>query len=852
MASKLPIESIRAELSQSLANNRRFILSAPAGSGKSTQVPQFLIDDGTTLLNGEIWVLQPRRLPARMLAHRVARERGESAGQTVGYMVRFDAKRSAHSKILFVTEALLLRRLQQSPDLKGIGAVLFDEFHERHLDGDLALALCRRVQDERRPDLILGVMSATLEIDVAAAFLPGSTILRTDARTFPVDIQYLAAGELPVWEAAAKAFKKAAANEIGGDYLIFMPGAYEIRKTLESLSHLRECKGWDMFPLHGQLPLEAQDAAVSRGDRPRIIVSTNVAETSLTIEGVRLVIDSGQARVPNYDPNRGINTLLVESISQASADQRAGRAGRVAAGVCYRLWSEKDHWRRPAHTEAESLRLELSEALLTLADLGIGNFAQFEWLQPPPTQHLERAIELLTDLGALEPDASAPNGDEFQITATGRKMAGFPLHPRYARIILAGSEFGCIGPLCLAVALCQARDLLLPLSDKGKARKREELLLDEEAAKSDVIFAMRAWQWARRESFAMGFCREWGIHRAAAAEAGQVAAQLMEAARSAGLNTEDQPVAAATLRRCLLQGFSDHLAIRRNRSTLVCDLVHRRRGEIRRHSVVQDDTILFSSQIEEREQRGDVVVLLGQNTAVDLQWLKEDFPGAFQERRETRFEEGSRRIIQSRNVQFRDLVLESTETGTPDPDAAARLLAEGVTQGQFVLKSWNESVENWIRRVNCLVKHFPEWELSPISDSDRQFLIEQICYGAISYKEIKDRPVMPVLEEWLNPAERPLVNRYAPERFSLPSGNSVKLRYEADGSVILSAVLQQLYDVPGKQLKIGDGRIPLKIELLAPSRRPVQITADLDAFWQSSYPAVKKDLKGRYPKHEWR
>lgn len=313
-----------------------------------------------------------------------------------------------------------------------------------------------------------------------------------------------------------------------------MPGAYEIRKTLESLSHLRECKGWDMFPLHGQLPPEAQDAAVSRGDRPRIIVSTNVAETSLTIEGVRLVIDSGQARVPNYDPNRGINTLLIENISQASADQRAGRAGRVAAGACYRLWSEKDHWRRPAHTEAESLRLELSEALLTLADLGINNFSQFEWLQPPPTQHLDRAIELLSDLGALEQISTSPEENSFRITATGQKMAGFPLHPRYARIIIAGAEFGCIGPLCLAVALCQGRDLILPLADKGKARRRDELLLDEEAAKSDVIYAMRAWQWARRESFAMGFCREWGIHRMAAMEAGQVAAQLMETARSAG------------------------------------------------------------------------------------------------------------------------------------------------------------------------------------------------------------------------------------------------------------------------------------------------------------------------------
>lgn len=849
MRPDLPIKEVRAKLIAGLKSNPSFILSAPAGSGKSTQIPQYLLDDLGDRIQGEIWVLQPRRLPARMLAARVSRERGENLGQSVGYQIRFDSKRSAQTRIIYLTEALLLRRLQQDPDLKGIGAVLFDEFHERHIDGDLALSLCRRLQKSGRPDLVLGVMSATLDIDQVRQFLPDGAMLESGSRTYPVDINYLPSGDKPVWEAAAQAFRKASAS-FRGDCLIFMPGAWEIRQTIEALSNLREASGFQILPLHGELPIEAQDAAVTPGPRRKIIVSTNVAETSLTIEGVELVIDSGLARTPVYDANRGINTLLVQPVSQASADQRAGRAGRTGPGLAWRLWSEKDHWRRAANTEPEIIRLDLSETVLTLSCLKVDELAEFDWLQKPPAAHLHKAIELLEDLGALRLRDSEHL--RCELTPTGRRMADFPLHPRFSRILLEGAHRNCLSAICIAVALTQVREVLLPLHDKAQARKRDELLLDTDAEQSDLIHSMRGWLLAKRENFAMSFCRQWGLHRLAALEADRIASQLLQVARSAGLEADSEAADGAAIRRCLLHGFADHLARRRSRATLACDLVHGRRGEIRRHSVVHDADLLISSQIEEREHRGDVTVFLGQNSAVEVDWLKEDFPEDFQENVETLLEPGSRRIVAHRIQRFRDLLIESEETGRPDPDQAAAILAKGVMDGTFILKQWNEAVENWIRRVNCLAKHFPEYEIAPIDEDARQTIIEQICFGAISYKEIKDRPVRAHLEEWLSPAELPLVDRMTPERFELPTGPRLKLRYEEDGRVILPAVLQQLYDVPGKLLKIGDGRIPLQIEILAPSRRPVQITNDLDAFWESSYPAVRKDLRGRYPKHEWR
>ncbi|MGO9609032.1 MAG: helicase-related protein, partial [Verrucomicrobiia bacterium] len=421
----LPIMELREPLLSALARQRRLILTAPTGSGKSTQVPQMLLDGGL-LGAGQVVILQPRRLPARMLAAWVAKDRGVKLGEEVGYQIRLDDVTSRVTRIRYVTEGVLLRQMLSDETLRGVSAIIFDEFHERHLYGDITLARALQIQETARPDLIIAVMSATLDVGPLRKYLEPCELLSSQGRTFPVEIDYLpkTVGDWPIWEAAVKELERLVAQH-DGDALVFMPGGYEITRTVQAA---QDALGGQfiVLPLHGDLPTNDQDAAVAQYDRRKVVVSTNVAETSLTIDGVRIVIDSGLARIPRYDPYRGINTLLVEKISRASADQRAGRAGRTAPGVCLRLWTKHEHEQRPAQELPEVKRLDLSEVVLTLKASGVSDVHTFRWLESPSRQSLERAELLLKDLGALENRGSA-------ITELGRRMLAFPLHPRYSR-----------------------------------------------------------------------------------------------------------------------------------------------------------------------------------------------------------------------------------------------------------------------------------------------------------------------------------------------------------------------------------------------------------------------------------
>jgi ATP-dependent helicase HrpB len=397
----LPIVALRADLARVLRAQNRVILQAPTGSGKSTQIPQFLLDDhlaGT----GRIIVLQPRRLAARLLARRVAEERRVPLGAEVGYHYRLDNVSGRDTRILYVTEGILLRQMQDNPALPGVAALVFDEFHERHLEGDVALARARQIQQTLRPDLKIVVMSATLETALLADYLAPCEILESAGNTFPVTVEYLPQpDDAPAWELAAEACARATLRQPEGHVLIFMPGAYEIQRTLNAVRDRLGARDFAFHALHGELPPAEQDAAVSPGSQRKVIVSTNVAETSLTIDGVRLVIDSGLARVARFDPHRGINTLLIEKISRASAQQRLGRAGRTAPGHAVRLWTEREHEQRPAQTLPEIRRLELSGALLTLKAGGIDDLDTFPWVEPPDPKSFTRARQLLHDLGAL-------------------------------------------------------------------------------------------------------------------------------------------------------------------------------------------------------------------------------------------------------------------------------------------------------------------------------------------------------------------------------------------------------------------------------------------------------------------
>lgn len=839
----LPIFQIERRLVDTLRSQRRLILTAPTGSGKSTQVPQMLLDNGL-LGDGQVMVLQPRRLPTRMLAAWVAQSRGGKPGGEVGYQMRLENVTSGATRIGYATEGVLLRRMLADPRLRGISAVLFDEFHERHLYGDISLARALQIQQTTRPDLIVMVMSATLDVGAIEKYLEPCAVIASEGRAYPVDIEYLShsAGHLPVWDVAVKELLQRVRRYADGDALIFMPGGYEIARTVQAA---RAALGAEfvVLPLHGELPPAEQDAAVAPYDRRKIVVATNVAETSLTIDGVRLVIDSGLARMPRYDPYRGINTVLVEKISRAAADQRAGRAGRTAPGHCLRLWTVHEHHARAAAEVAEVKRLDLAEVVLTLKSGGVDDLKAFHWLEPPEPRALERAQALLVDLGAVDATGS--------ITALGRRMLAFPVHPRYARMLLAAQDYGCVRPVALIAALTQSRDLLPRHQAKDNGDSSD--LIDGGEA-SDFFVLMRAWRLAEAEGFGLERCRRLGIRAPAARQVGALFEQFLRIAAAEGLDTGEKPMVAEAVQRCVLVGFSDHLARRVDAGSLRCELVHGRRATLARESVVRAPLFVVCEAREVESGKGrdrSLSVVVSLATAVSEDWLRELFPADFKNTRAVVYDPVSRRVLAWDETRFRDLILRKQVSDEPPADDAAAILAREVAAGRCVLEKWDEAVEQWIARVNRLREWMPELELPAIGAQDRHAMVELVCHGAYGCNEIKARAVLPVVKSWLSHRQQAWVEEYAPERIELPRGRRVRVLYSADRPPTIAARIQDLYGTRDA-LRIASGRVTVRIEVLAPSNRPVQVTDDLSLFWRETYPKLKQQLQRRYPKHEWR
>ena len=921
MADRLPIYEIERDIVARLQADRRLILSAPTGSGKSTQVPQMLLKHGL-LGNGQVVVLQPRRLATRLLAKRVASELGVKLGDEVGYQIRFENVTSARTKIRFVTEGVLLRQMIDDPQLRGVAAILFDEFHERHLYGDITLAQALDQQEKHRPDLMLAVMSATLNAGELERYLNQCSsrreeahskkemgqslltsaatnhfrcsVLASEGRTFPVEVEYLprrlGAGAPPVWEIAAEEFSRYVNGGGEGDVLVFMPGGFEISQTIEAIRHTSEAKGFIVLPLHGELQPKDQDAAVARYQQRKVVVATNVAETSITIDGVRLVIDSGLARIARYDSNRGINTLLIEKISQANADQRTGRAGRTAPGTCIRLWSRAEHDERVPHEMPEIRRLDLSEVVLTLKASGVEDLRKFRWLEKPDEISLTHAEELLADLGALKlgsarvPRAEAgvapgsretniesgeklvqqdfrrdaENGTrdargpqtQLQITPVGRKMLAFPLHPRYARMLLAAQEYGCVYQACLVAALTQGRDLLLRNAGKDVESAREDLL--GKKVSSDFWIVMRAWSFAFNNQFRMDACRKLGIHAVTARQVGPLFDQFLRIAKDEGLDTRPNEVKDEALQKCILIGFSDRVARRMDQGTLRCELVHGRRGVLARESKMQNSPLFVVAEIREIGGRdNEVNTILSLATAIEADWLRELFPDDIKSDLQVQFDAQQKRVLAAELLRFRDLALAAKRIDPPPADAAARLLADEILAGRLLLPNWDHHVEQWLARLNLLCQQCADLQLPAITDEDKKSIVEQLCHGAVSYKDIKEREVKPVVMSWLSQAQRELLDKHAPERLTLPNGRTPKVNYENGKPPFISLRIQELYDV-NQTPKVALGRVPVTVHILTPGMKPIQVTQDLASFWREHYPKIKSELARKYPKHLWR
>lgn len=840
----LPIYEIEDELVDALGSETRAIIKAPTGAGKSTQIPQMLVRHG--LANKRIIVLQPRRLPTRMLAARVAREMNSSLGDTVGYQIRFEDRSSRNTAIKFVTEGILLRQMMLDPSLRDIDVIIFDEFHERHIYSDVTLGRALQIQKAERPDLKIIVMSATLDIAGLENYLSPCKVITSVGRQYPVKTVYLDrpadTHKTPVWDLCVRELEKNLQQEHRGDVLIFMPGSYEITKTMTALRNSSATRHFEILPLYGDLPPERQDAAMAGYDRPKIVVSTNVAETSLTIDGITLVIDSGLARVARFDSNRGINMLMIEKISRASADQRTGRAGRTAPGICLRLWTEREHSSRPARETPEIKRIDLAETVLTLRAGGVTDIAGFPWFETPDPATLEQAESLLRDLGAVTSGGT--------ITPLGMKLSAFPVHPRYARMLIAAGDYRCVPAIALVAAMTQERNLLLTTRDRAISEKRERRL--EDSTESDFITLANAWDYARKSGFDLSACREVGIHAGTARTVNRLYDNFVDIAEREGINIDDSNSGPDAVAKCILLGFSDHVACRISEGSSRCELVHKRRGDLAKESSVKTGRLLVACEVSEIGHHGkDSSVQLRLATSIKRDWLEALFPGDLAVKNEALLDEISRRVIAEKRVFFRDLMIERKPGGQPSADDAAEILSSEVTAGRIPLKGWDNEADQWVARVNLLAGACPELGIPPFGDEEKKSVVQHVCFGSYSARDVKEKPVMPVLKNWLSHAQLDILDKHAPERITLKNGKSARVIYKTGAEPYIAQTIQNLYGVEGT-INIAMRKIPVLVQILAPSQRPVQITRDLSGFWKEHYPAVKQQLQRRYPRHEWR
>ncbi len=868
----LPIWEIHSRIVDTLRSGNRLVLVAPTGSGKTTQVPQMLLDAG---LAGDrkIVVLQPRRVAARTVAARVAWERKCPLGGEVGYQIRFDDQTGLGTRISFVTEGILLRWLQDNRTLSDVAAVIFDEFHERNLLSDVALALVKHLQATARPDLKMVVMSATLDAEPVADYLATAgtnprpcPVLISEGQSFPVEVRYLPHhDERPVPEQAADAVERIVTSGESGDILVFMPGMGEINATIGAARAIRAGEDLALIPLHGDLAAEQQDLAFKPSRLRKVVVATNVAETSVTIDGIRHVVDSGLARVARYDAERGIGTLFIEPISRASADQRKGRAGRTAPGTCHRLWTESGHLNRPERNTPEIQRSDLAEVVLLLHSLGIKRAAEFDWLDKPDPQAVERAERLLLTLGALTPTATAIDAPD--LTPVGRQMLKLPMHPRYSRMLVEAAKYNCVPAAALCSALVSGRDLLMRLGrdDKHIQQARE---LFEASQESDFYTLMRAYQFARKNNFNVESCRRHGVHAQTARQVEQTFEQLVRLANNQGLIPKveqkpefEVPVSAAEdpLLRCLMTGFVDQLCLRHNQGTLECDLTEGRHGTLMRESVVQKAPLFVAATIREVSGRGsENLTLLGLASAVKREWIMETFSEQITTRVEHLYDRTHKRVAAVKLIRFRDLVIHHEHQREVEPQASGRCLAEAYGKGCFELPLYNHELKQLISRANLVVAVMPELDFPAFDSPAINECLASAFAGLTLAKEAQAAPIRESFIKRLGPERLNWLDEVAPQTVSWPDGRNLKLLYperarDEDGQPNSPELQVKLQDCFALKVhpQICEGRLPIRLWLCSPDGKRIEPTFNWPAYKANSYPRLKSTLQKKFPGVPW-
>ncbi len=841
----LPIWKIHADILRTLQSGNRLVLVAPTGSGKTTQVPQMLLDSG---IAGDkmIVVLQPRRVAARSVATRVAWEREGKLGAEVGYQIRLDDQTSAGTRIYFVTEGILLRWLQDDRALSNIGAVVFDEFHERNLLSDVALALVKRLQQTQRPDLTMLVMSATLDAEPVATYLDKCPILISEGQSHPVEVDYLSQPDSrSITAQAAEAVERIIDGNSPGDILVFMPGRGEINGTLDALRGLTTKERVACIPLHGELEPQEQDLAFAPNDLRKIIVSTNVAETSITIDGILHVVDCGVARVARFDAERGIGTLLLEPISRASADQRKGRAGRTAPGTCHRLWTVIGHKDRDERNTPEIQRSDLAEVVLLLHSLGIREAATFDWLDKPDTQAVERAERLLTMLGAL---------DNAELTPVGRKMLRLPMHPRYSRMLIEASHRGCVPDAALCAALVSGRDLLTR-SDRDDGQSNREMF--EDSDNSDFITLMRAYDFAHSNRFSFDRCRSHGINAQVARQVEQTCQQILQAAHQQGLYDRTATSVSpskndGSLQRCLMAGFIDQLAKRREPGKPACDLTEQRQGQLVRESVVQDAQYFVAANIRQAPSRGPTpLTLLSLATAVKPEWVAEMFPQHLTTNVEHLFDHSNKRVAAVSLTRYRDLVIErKSQQRDLDPVASGRCLAEAQQAGSFDLPLMDHRLKQFIARVNLVHATLPELEFVPFDEAAITTCLARAFRGLSMVKEAQSAPLIPAFHRHLEKGQIAWLDELLPPSIPWLAGSPLKISY-VSGSPEAQVKLLDCWALKAHP-SLCEDRLPIILNLCTPDRKRIASTTDWPHFLAREWPKHRPAIAKKFPGHVWR
>ncbi|MCG5242159.1 ATP-dependent helicase HrpB [Azospirillum doebereinerae] len=832
----LPIDPVLPELLDALRTRGVAVLQAPPGAGKTTRVPLALLDQDW-LAGRKVIVVEPRRLAARAAAHRMAAMLGQEVGGTVGYRVRQDSRVGPKTRIEVMTDGLFLRRIQDSPELPDVGAVLFDEFHERGIDSDLSLALTRETREALREDLRLVAMSATLDGGPVSALLGDASspapVVTSEGRAFPVETRHLDAPPpgARIEDAVAATLRRALREE-PGNALVFLPGTGEIRRVQSLLEQADLGPGVVLAPLYGDMTTEAQDAAIgptAPGTR-KVVLATSIAETSLTIEGIRIVVDSGMMRVPRFDPRGGMTRLVTVKVSQASADQRRGRAGRLEPGVCYRLWPEAAHRALAPHTAPEILDADLAPLALELAAWGVKDPADLPWLDAPPAAAMAQARELLGELGALE--SGAPDG-AGGITPAGKRMARLGVHPRLARMMLDGAALG-LGPLaCTVAALLGERDIVgaQPGFRDADLRLRVDLLRGEERG-------------------GHGAARGIGVDRN---RAKQAVRQAQAWRRQLNLRDDRNGGDSGAVGRLLALAYPDRIGQRRpggNPGGVAAQyrLSGGRGAYFQEAEPLSAEDWLVVADLDGAARESRIFLA----APVTLAELEDAFADRIRTEDVVVWDGREQAVLARRRRMLFALVLKDERLSKPPADAMTAAMVEGVRAMGLACLPWTNELRAWRTRLAFLRRREGE-----------------------GWPDLSDEALLAGLEDWLAPfldgvSRRAHLDRIdlssalrnqlpwdlktrmdaeAPTHVEVPSGSRIPIDYDGEEPV-LAVRLQEMFGL-AETPRIAGGKVPLLLHLLSPARRPMQVTRDLASFWANTYKAVKADLKGQYPKHYW-